>query len=247
VRCWVFRLKRIGFQPSRRPKKTAGLKEKETMKYVKDPTEQSTAITDILLALVALGGILVLTLNITNSAELWKITIWSAAFGLIGLAAALGAAAHGLVISRTVHDRIWQLLNISLALAVSLFVAGVVYDLWGLTVCFKALPVMLAAGLGFFGVTLLYPGIFFVFIVYEGLALIFALSAYIYLALRGEPAGAAFMATGILISILAAGIQAKKSISLTVIWQFDHNGIYHILQMVGLLLLLIGLQKSLLV
>ena len=217
------------------------------MKYIKDPTEQSTAITDILLALVAFGGILILSWNITNNAELWKIIIWSAAFGLIGLAAALGAVAHGLVISRTVHDRVWQLLNMLLALAVSLFVAGVVYDLWGLAVCFKVLPVMLAAGLGFFGATLLYPGIFFVFIVYEGLALIFAFSAYIYLAVQGEPAGATFMAAGILISILAAGIQANKSISLTVIWQFDHNGIYHIVQIVGLLLLLVGLRGSLLI
>jgi hypothetical protein len=217
------------------------------MKYIKNPTEQSTAITDILLALVAFGGILILSRNITNSNESWKIIIWSSAFGLIGLAAALGAVAHGLVISRTVHDRIWQLLNVLLALAVSLFVAGVVYDLWGLAVCFKVLPVMLAAGLGFFGATLLYPGIFFIFIVYEGLALIFALSAYIYLAVRGEPAGAAFMAAGILISILAAGIQAKKSISLTVIWQFDHNGIYHIVQILGLILLLVGLRGSLLV
>jgi hypothetical protein len=82
---------------------------------------------------------------------------------------------------------------------------------------------------------------------FAGLALIFALSAYIYLAVRGEPAGAAFMAAGILISILAAGIQAKKSMSLTVIWQFDHNGIYHIVQIIGLILLLVGLRGSLLV
>jgi len=215
------------------------------MEFTKEPTEQTTAITDIILALVAFGGILILCWNIANSSAMWKIIIWSTAFGMIGLAAALGAVAHGLVISRTIHDRIWQLLNLALALAVSLFVAGVIYDLWGLAVCLKVLPAVLIAGLGFFGATLLYPGFFFIFIVYEGLALIFSLSAYIYLALRGEPAGAAFMAAGILISILAAGIQANKSISLTVIWQFDHNGIYHIVQVVGLILLLIGLRGSL--
>jgi len=214
------------------------------MKYVEDPTEQSTAITDIILALAALGGILFFSLNMTASSELLKIIIWSAAFGLIGLAAALGAAAHGLVMARTVHDRIWQLLNLALALAVSLFVAGVAYDLWGLAVCVSVLPVMLAAGLVFFGVTRLYPGFFFVFLVYEGLALIFALVAYIYLTVRGELAGAAFMAAGILISILAAGIQANKSISVTVVWQFDHNGIYHLVQVVGLLLLAYGIRIS---
>jgi len=214
------------------------------MKYTKDPAEQTTAITDIILALIAFGGILLLCWNIANSSALWKIIIWSTAFGWIGLAAALGAVTHGLVISPAAHNRLWQLLNMSLALAVSLFVAGVVYDLRGLAVCLKVLPVMLIAGLGFFGATLLYPGIFFVFIVYEGLALIFALSAYIYLAVWGELAGAAFMAAGILISILAAGIQANNSISLTLVWQFDHNGIYHIVQTVGLLLLVYGIRIS---
>ena len=130
------------------------------MKYIKDPAEQTTAITDIILALVAFGGILILCRNIANSSEFWKIMIWSTAFGLIGLAAVLGAVAHGLLISRRVHDRIWHLLNMSLALAVSLFVAGVVYDLWGLAVCLKVLPAMLITGMGFFGATLLYPGIF---------------------------------------------------------------------------------------
>ena len=216
------------------------------MEFTREPTEQTTAITDIILALVAFGGILILCWNLPNSSATWKIIIWSAAFGMIGLAAALGAVAHGLVISQTIHDRIWQLLNMALALAVSLFVAGVTYDLWGLAACLKALPVLLIAGLGFFGATLLYPDIFFIFIVYEGLALIFSLSAYIYLAVRGDPAGAALMAAGILISILAAGIQANKSISLTVIWQFDYNGIYHIVQVVGLILLVIGLRCSVL-
>ena len=215
------------------------------MEFIKEPAEQTTAITDIILAMVAFGGIIILQWEPANNSELWKINIWSAAIGLIGLAAAVGAVAHGLVISQAVHDRIWQLLNMSLALAVSLFVVGMIYDLWGLTASRNALPVMLITGLGFFVATLLYPGIFFVFIVYEGLALIFALGAYFYLAVRGVLSGAGFMAVGILISIIAAVIQANKSIAFTVIWQFDHNGIYHIVQVLGLVLLLIGLRWSL--
>jgi len=214
------------------------------MEFIKDPAERTTAITDIVLALVACGGILFLRRAPADISTLWKVNIWSAAFGLIGSAAALGAVAHGLVISRAAHDRIWQVLNMALALAVSLFVAGVAYDLWGLAVCLKVLPIMLIAGLGFFAITRLYPGIFFVFIVYEGLALFFALSAYVYLATRVGLRGAGFMAAGILISILAAGIQAHKSISLTLIWPFDHNGIYHIVQAAGLVLLICGLQLS---
>jgi hypothetical protein len=215
------------------------------MKFTNDPAERTTAITDIILALVAFGGILFLRYGLPADGQLWKINIWSGAIGLIGMAAALGAWAHGLAVSRTVHDRIWQMLNMCLALAVSLFVAGVIYDLWGLAACIKILPVMLIAGLAFFAATLVYPGIFFVFIIYEGLALILAFGAYIYLAILGQLPGSTFMSAGILVSIIAAGIQAIKSINVKIIWQFDHNGVYHIVQIVGLVMLLAGLRLSL--
>jgi len=214
------------------------------MRFVKDPVEKTTAATDIILALVAFGGIVFLQSLLSNSSELWKINIWSAAIGLIGLAAALGAVAHGLVLSQTFHHRIWLVLNMALSLAVSLFVVGVVYDLWGFEISLTTLPILLTTGLGFYLTTLIYPDIFFLFIVYEVVALIFALCAYIFLTIQKDQPGAWLMAAGILVSIIAAGIQANKSVVLTFIWRFDHNGIYHLLQVVGLMLLLMGLQWS---
>jgi len=215
------------------------------MKFVKDPLEQTTAATDIVLALVAFGGIVFLLGLLLNSGELWKISIWSAAIGSIGLAAALGAVAHGLILSRTLHHFSWLVLNLALSLAISLFVVGVVYDLWGFEVSLKTLPILVITGLGFYLTTLFYPGIFFLFIVYEGVALVFALAAYIYLTIQQDLPGAYLMAAGILASIIAAGTQANKSVVVTFIWRFDHNGIYHLVQVVGLLLLFAGLRKSL--
>ena len=215
------------------------------MKFVKDPLEQTTAATDIVLALVAFGGIVFLLGLLLNSGELWKISIWSAAIGSIGLAAALGAVAHGLILSRTLHHFSWLVLNLALSLAISLFVVGVVYDLWGFEVSLKTLPILVITGLGFYLTTLFYPGIFFLFLVYEGVALVFALAAYIYLTIQQDLPGAYLMAAGVLASIIAAGIQANKSVVVTFIWRFDHNGIYHLVQVVGLLLLFAGLRKSL--
>jgi len=214
------------------------------MRFVKDPVEKTTAATDIILALVAFGGIVFLQSLLSNSSELWKINIWSAAIGLIGLAAALGAVAHGLVLSQTFHRRIWLVLNMALSLAVSLFVVGVVYDLWGFEISLTTLPILLTTGLGFYLTTLIYPDIFFLFIVYEVVALVFALCAYVFLTIQKDQPGAWLMAAGILVSIIAAGIQANKSVVLTFIWRFDHNGIYHLMQVVGLMLLLMGLQWS---
>jgi len=212
------------------------------MKLVNDPAEKTTAVTDLILALVACGGILLLQGTADHTGALWRIYIWSAAIGLIGLASALGAVAHGLQLPSTLHNRIWLLLNMALALAVSLFVVGVINDLWGWEAARMTLPIMLIAGLGFFVVTLIYPGIFFLFIVYEGLALLFALGVYVFLAITGLQ-GTSLMATGVLLSFLAAGLQARKSIEFTLIWKFDHNGIYHIVQTVGLLFLIAGLLR----
>jgi hypothetical protein len=214
------------------------------MKLIKDATEKTTAVTDIILALTAGGGIGYLRWPRFYTDMLWKINIWSAAIGLIGLAAALGAVAHGIVLSRMLHHRIWLALNMALALAVSLFVVGVVYDLWGFEISLMALPIMLTAGLGFFLVTMVYPGVFFLFIVYEAMALVFALGAYVYLTVQTALPGASLMAVGILVSIVAAGFQANKSVAWTFIWQFDHNGIYHLIQVVGLILLIAGLRWS---
>lgn len=214
------------------------------MKFIQDPTERTTAATDIVLALIALGGVGYLRWPRFFAETLWKINVWSAAIGLIGLAAALGAVAHGIVLSRMLHQRIWLVLNMALGLAVSLFAVGVVYDLWGVEISRATLPIMLIVGLGFFLVTMVYPGIFFLFIVYEAVVLVFALGAYAYLTVQAALPGACLMTAGILVSIVAAGCQANKSLAWTFIWQFDHNGIYHLIQVVGLMLLITGLRWS---
>ena len=214
-----------------------------SMKLAEDPAEQTTAVTDIILALVAFGGVLLLQWSPVNASELWRINIWSTAIGLIGLAAVLGAVAHGLLLKTALHNRIWLVLNMALALAVSLFVVGVINDLWSYQASRKALPIMLFVGLGFYLTTLIYSEIFFLFIVYEGLALTFALCAYLFLMGTGKP-GAGLLASGVLLSMVAAGLQARKSIVLKLIWKFDHNGIYHIVQTIGLLFLIGGLRCS---
>jgi hypothetical protein len=215
------------------------------VKFTRDPAGRTTAATDTILALVAIAGILFIRWQASDNGDLWKLSIWSFALGSIGLAAALGFVAHGWVLSQTSHHRIWLTLNATLALAVSLFVVAVVYDLWGLTASLRTLPIMLTAGLGFYLATLLYPGVFFLFIVFESLSLFFAFAAYVFLAVRGDLNGAGLMAAGVMLSIIAAGFQAAKSIEVDVVWKFDHNGIYHIVQMVGLLFLFAGLRCSL--
>ena len=71
-----------------------------------------------------------------------------------------------------------------------------------------------------------------------------ALTGYLWLAVAGQLDGAWLMAAGILVTIIAAAVQIGKSVTFTFIWPFDHNGTYHLIQLVGLILLVAGLSKS---
>jgi hypothetical protein len=212
------------------------------LKFTCSPTEKTTAITDILLALAAAGAIVYL--QRPEPVDVWKTNIWCWAFAFMALSGFLGAIAHGLELPEARHQRIWQLLNLSLGLAVSIFVIGVAYDLFGIVWARKLLPWMLVSALGFFLITRLFPGIFFVFIVYEAAALFFACAAYSWLAVTDQLNGALLMAAGVLVSIIAAGIQALKNVSVTIVFEFDHNGIFHIVQILGIILLVAGLRLS---
>jgi hypothetical protein len=49
------------------------------------------------------------------------------------------------------------------------------------------------------------------------------------------------MVAGIFITILAAVIQATGKAGKAIFWYFDNNGVFHLIQMFGIVLLLAGL------
>jgi len=214
------------------------------MEIIGIPTEQTTAATDALVAIIAAALAVVLFMEGGRS-DPTKGRIWSAAFGLLAVAAALGAIAHGFQMSERTNELIWMPLNLVLGVTVALFVVGAVYDLRSFSLPRLLLPILLAVGVAFFVVTVLIPGSFLVFVVYETIAMLFALVVYIVLAARQTLRGAAMMAAGVLVSIVAAAVQATGTVRFTLIWDFDHNGAFHLIQMVGLVFLLIGLRTDL--
>ncbi len=213
------------------------------MEFIDIPTEQTTAATDALLALVALGA-LVAVLRAGRNKDRRKATIWAWAFGLLLCASALGAVAHGFKMSQQTKDLLWQPLNLALGLTIAMFVVGVVHDAWGGAASRRILVPMIVVGVAFFGITRLIPGSFLVFVLYEAVAMLFSLVVYTVLAARKRLVGAWWMAAGILVTIVAAGIQASEAVRVTVVWEFDHNGIFHIVQVVGVAILVAGLRKA---
>lgn len=209
------------------------------------PTERTTAITDALLAGLASAAALYF-LKI-RAVDPWKTGLWAWIFGLLGLAALLGAVAHGVEnLPQTMHNIVWGLLYLVLGWVVALFAVGVTLDLWGPAAAQKLLLPMLVVGLLFFGVAALLSGKFIIFIVYQAAAMGFALTGYLWLTVTGQMAGAGWMVSGIVVTVVATTLQAGGKVKLKLIWQFDHNGVFHVLQMAGVVLLVIGLRASLL-
>lgn len=216
---------------------------RDRVRIVDSPTERTTAATDAILSALAIGS--ALWIHRQHQRHPWKVTLWSTAYGTLATGAALGAIAHGLQISPRTRECIWRPLNLSLGTTIALFVTSVVYDTWNEQTSRRVLPITLASAGAFSVITIIRPGSYLLLVLYQSVGMLFALAAYSRLAWKQQLPGAELMTAGILITIIASAIQATERAHLHLIWEFDHNGIYHLVQMAGLVTLLAGVQQSL--
>jgi len=201
------------------------------------PFECVTAVTDIFMGLLATYAAIQLS-QISG----FKPAVWAWTFGLLAFSSFIAVIAHGFEMSQKTNDRLWMPINLSLGLALGLFVVGALFDLSGEAFASKALPIMLVIGFGFFLVTVWKPGTFMTFIAYEAVAMLFALGVYVYLFFVSPFAGVGWMVAGISITILAAVVQATGKAGRAIFWYFDNNGVFHLIQMIGIVLLVVGVR-----
>ena len=206
-------------------------------------TELTTAATDAILALLALYCIR--WLGARRSADPAKVTLWILVLALLAVASVLGAVAHGFSLSSDTVYLLWQPLFLSLGLVVALFVVAAAYDGLGPDAARRLMIPALVIGACFYLVTLLFPDTFLVFVLYEAVAMLAALALYVRLALRTGKGWAWLMVLGIALNIAAAGIQASGTVRLNLGVPLDHNGVFHLLQMVAIVVLMAGVGRSL--
>ena len=212
------------------------------MKLVASLTERTTAATDIILSAAAAG--IIIYLQVLTPHPSWRISLWSWPFGLIALSAGCGAAYHGLSLPETTRRGLWLAVTACMGLAISMFLVAVLHDAGGPQTAEYALPIMLAAGLLVFAFSRVRPGLFAVFIIYEAAALLIAFVFCVWMAASGTVKGAEWMAAGIAVSLVAAAIQPIKRLRVALLWEFDRNGLFHLVQGVGLILLGVGLVQT---
>lgn len=205
-------------------------------------TELTTGATDAVLAVLAI--VCIRWLWSRREPDSTRIMLWTLILGLLAVASALGAVAHGLDLPDRVTFWLWQPLYLCLGLVVALFAVAAVYDGIGPEAAGRILVPALVLGAAFYLVTLAFPGTFLVFVLYEAVAMLFALTLYIRLALRSGAPWAWLMVLGIALNIVAAAIQATGTVRITLLVPFDHNGVFHIVQMAAILVLVAGVARG---
>jgi hypothetical protein len=206
-------------------------------------TEQTTAATDLLLGAVALV-LLFLLLRERGDDRLKKL-YWANLYGFLAIASFLGTIVHGLELSKSAKALIWQPLYMSLGIVIACFVLGSIHELWDRRVSKRLIPWMLAIAFGFYVITVIVPGSFFIFLIYEGIGVLVSLTIYLYLCAQPGRNDAYWMVAGIFVTIVAAIVEASGTARVTLMWEFDHNGIFHILQIPGLIFIFLGVRASL--
>lgn len=206
------------------------------------PTELTTAGTDAALALLCL--FVAARLWPCRRLDPWKTGLWLWILALLAVASALGTMAHGLDLPASVHAVLWYPLYLCLGLTVGLFVAGAILDWRGPGLARRAVPWAVLAALTFSLVTPLLGGSFLLFIGYEAMAMSSALLIYLNIFRHGRQNGSGRIALAILLSMLAAAVQASD-LAVTFLVPLDHNGLFHLLQIVAIMLLGNGLRAGL--
>ena len=212
------------------------------MRLIDSVTELTTAATDAALALLC--GAALWRLRSLPGAQRWKRSVWAWVLTWLAFASLLGSAVHAVVWPRPLLNAIWGGLYLSLGLTVGAFGIGVLCDARGEVHARKAAPWIVAVGAGFAVLTIVTGGAFLVFVVFESAVMLGGLAVYGGLAVTRRLAGAGLVAAGIAVTIVAGIVQASR-LSVVAFVPFDHNGLFHLVQLVGTLLLVVGIRRGL--
>lgn len=198
--------------------------------------EPMTLLTDWLLA----GMVLVWALRLARQGGEWSVRLWATAFFAAALAAAAGGAWHGFRphLGPVADPMLWKFTLNALGVASFCLLAAA---------AFAVLAGPYRRALLAFAVVkfLLYAGWMathddFRFVIYDyGSAMLAVLLLQLPGLLRRQPA-AFWIAAGLLVSFAAAGIQAT---GLAPHPHFNHNDLYHVIQIAAFYLLHRGGQR----
>lgn len=202
--------------------------------------EPATVITDLMITVLAiyLGRQLSAQYDVTLSNTQWH---WTWAFWMLGTGALLGAVSHGWgpVMPEFYRDWIWKATTWSIGFVSFFIIMSTIHVLFPFkTVQFvRFIPAVL---LVIYLIRITGDPAFSNVIKFYAPAMIFTFVTMLILYFTQDTAGSGYIITGLLISFLAAGVQWS---GLSLHRHFNHNDLYHVIQMVGMVYLYRGAQR----
>ena len=203
-------------------------------------SEPTTALTDLVLALLALGFSLQL-MPYARRLRQESIRDWALAFGALSIGALAGGVSHGFAaqLSEAAHAVVWQITLYSVGFASYYMVAGTARAALRHRVGSWLIVVAALKLAGYLYWTTVRPE--FSMAVYDyvpNMLAVLVMGLILTRRLR-DPAGS-WLAAGVVVSFLAAGVQLS---GLTLAENFNHNDLYHVIQMIGLVLFYRGASR----
>lgn len=213
------------------------------LNFIDIATEQTSAVTDLILALQALVGSYFIGRKSTNQA--FATTLWSWVFGLLCFASLLGTVVHGFELTQETIRILWAPLYFALGLLVALVALAAISHGWGNDTGRRLVPVGIGIAFVFSATTQIWSDSFLLFVGYEAVMMTIALILYVIcLWIPDKQRGAGFLAAGVFLSLIAAAVDSQTTWRPQFIWTFDSHGIFHLIQMMGLLMISIGLYRA---
>jgi len=212
------------------------------IQLIESATERTTAATDLILAFEFL---LFAIFFVTSTSDNKRAAAWAIPFLLLAGAFLIGAVAHGIQMPEEINLQLWLFIAGCSAFGLAHLVSASVGE-WKPAWYKKSVIGMSLAAIIFVGTTVKFSSfaVYVVFIVIN-MALVSWLNAICF-----EKSGNKkhlLIIAGAVITAIASLVQLIKSIRFTIIWEFDYNGVFHVVQMLGGIFLglgIIGLMKS---
>ena len=203
-------------------------------------SEPTTALTDLLLALLALG----FSLQLIPSARRLRqesIRDWGLAFGALSVGALAGGISHGFAtqLSATAHAVVWRNTLYSIGFPSYYMVAGTARAAMRRRLGNWLIVVAAVKLAGYLYWTTIRPEFSLAVYDYVPNMLAVLVMGVMLKKRRRDPAGF-WLAAGVVVSFFAAAVQQS---GLTLAENFNHNDLYHVIQMVALVLFYRGASR----
>jgi Family of unknown function (DUF6962) len=185
-------------------------------------SEPATTLTDYLLsAETYFFSMLLLRAGISNLQH--SVWLWGAAFSAIATAALAGGTFHGFHgMQQTYRDALWKITVFSIGLSCLLMLAGTVFA--SITSMRSLIMMVILLNFLIFTVWMIFRSDY-KYVVYNSLIAMFGV---LLLLILFRPPGSGWILIAVLVSFAAAGIQRSK---LSLHKNFNHNDLYHVIQM----------------